>query len=80
MSTQDQVQTRIDFLQEQLNSLEHYLPKTYQFLMAELDSQQRDLVELKIQDFYSNQDNEQQHQNPNTGNPNQTQKSNHKRA
>ena len=74
------VQKRIEFLQEQLNSLEHYLPETYQFLMTELDSQQRDLMELKIQDFYSNQDNEQQHQNPNTGDTDQIQKSDHKRA
>jgi hypothetical protein len=58
MSTQDQVKARIQFLQTQLNSLEHYLPETYQFLMAELDSQQRDLMELKIQDFYKTQDNE----------------------
>jgi hypothetical protein len=80
MSTQEQVQERIQFLRTQLESLDHYLPETYQFLMAELDSQQRDLMELRIQDFYSNQDNEQQHQNPNTGNPNQTQKSNHQGA
>jgi hypothetical protein len=80
MSTQDQVQARIQFLQTQLNSLEHYLPETYQFLMAELDSQQRDLMELKIQDFYTNQTNEQQHQNPDTGDTDQTQKSNHQRA
>ena len=80
MSTQDQVQARIQFLQTQLNSLEHYLPETYQFLMAELDSQQRDLMELKIQDFYTNQTNEQQHQNPHTGDTDQTQTSNHQRA
>ena len=67
MSTQQQIHERIQFLQSQLESLEHYLPETYQFLMAELDSQQRDLMELKIQDFYSNQFNEQQHQNPDTG-------------
>jgi hypothetical protein len=80
MSSQDQIQARISFLRTQLESLDHYLPETYQFLMAELDSQQRDLMELKIQDFYSNQDNEQQHQNPDTGNPDQTQKSDHKRS
>jgi hypothetical protein len=80
MSTQDQVQEQIQFLQTQLDLLDHYLPETYQFLMAELDSQQRDLMELKIQDFYNNQDNEQQHQNPNTGDTDQTQKSNHQRA
>ena len=72
MSTQEKVQERIQFLQTQLESLEHYLPETYQFLMAELDSQQRDLMELKIQDFYSNQNNEQQHKNPDTGDSNQT--------
>ena len=75
-----QVVAKIRFLEDQLISLDHYLPETYQFLMAELDSQQRDLMELKIQDFYSNQDNEQQHQNPDTGNPDQTQKSHHKRS
>ena len=80
MSTQEQVQEQIQFLQTQLDLLDHYLPETYQFLMAELDSQQRDLMELKIQDFYSNQDNEQQHQNPDTGNLDQTQKSDHKRS
>ncbi len=80
MSSQDQVQARISFLQTQLDSLDHYLPETYKFLMAELDSQQRDLMELKIQDFYTNQTNEQQHQNPDTGDTDQTQKSHHKRA
>ena len=58
MSTQEQVQDRITFLQTQLDSLEHYLPETYQFLMAELDLQQRDLMHIKVQDFYSKQDNE----------------------
>jgi len=68
MRSQKQVQERIQFLQTQLESLEHFLPETYQFLMAELDSQQRDLMELKIQNFYNKQDDEQQHQNPDTGN------------
>jgi ABC-type phosphate transport system auxiliary subunit len=52
MSTQEQVQQRINFLQKELDSLEHYLPDTYQFLMAEMDNQQRELVAIKIQDFY----------------------------
>ena len=52
MSTQKQVQQRINFLQKELDSLEHYLPDTYQFLMAEMDNQQRELVAIKIQDFY----------------------------
>ena len=69
MSTQDQVQQRINFLQNELDSLEHYLPDTYQFLMAEMDNQQRELVAIKIQDFYQELSNEQQNQNPPAGNP-----------
>ena len=69
MSTQQQVQQRINFLQKELDSLEHYLPDTYQFLMAEMDNQQRELVAIKIQDFYQELNNEQQNQNPPSGNP-----------
>ena len=69
MSTQNQVQQRINFLQKELDSLEHYLPDTYQFLMAEMDNQQRELVAIKIQDFYQELNNEQQNQNPPAGNP-----------
>ena len=54
-----QVQCRIAFLQEQLDSLEHYLPETYQYLMNEMDTQQRKLMQLKIQSFYEEQSNEQ---------------------
>jgi hypothetical protein len=61
MSTQEQVQERIQFLQTQLESLDHYLPATYQYLMEEMDSQQRQLMKLKIQDFYNNQNNERHH-------------------
>ena len=57
-----QVQCRIAFLQEQLDSLEHYLPETYQYLMNEMDTQQRCLMELKIQSYYQQQSNEQQDQ------------------
>jgi hypothetical protein len=69
MSTQQQVQQRINFLQKELDSLEHYLPDTYQFLMAEMDNQQTELVAIKIQDFYQELSNEQQNQNPPAGNP-----------
>jgi hypothetical protein len=54
-----QVQCRIAFLQQQLDSLEHYLPETYQFLMNEMDTQQQKLMELKIQLYYQQQSNEQ---------------------
>ena len=60
MNPQERIQERIAFLEQQLDSLDHYLPETYQFLMAELDLQQRELMEHKIQDFYWNQTDEQQ--------------------
>ena len=72
-----QVQCRIAFLQEQLDSLEHYLPETYQYLMNEMDAQQRVLMELKIQSYYQQQSNEQQDQNPDTGDSEQDKKSDH---
>jgi hypothetical protein len=70
MKTQEQIQQRINFLQGQLDSLEHYLPETYQFLMEEMDSQQRNLIELKVKDFYKNLSLEQQ--NHNSDLPNQS--------
>ena len=54
MKTREHIQQRISFLQEQIESLEHFLPDTYQFLMTEMDHQQRELMALKIQDFYEN--------------------------
>ena len=48
------IEASINFIQQQLNSLEHYLPETYQYLMEEMDSQQRNLIELKVKDFYKN--------------------------
>ena len=63
MKTQEQIQQRINFIQQQLDSLEHYLPETYQFLMEEMDSQQRNLIELRVKDFYKYLLLEQQNQN-----------------
>jgi hypothetical protein len=76
-SSLHQVQCRIAFLQEQLDSLEHYLPETYQYLMNEMDTQQRVLMELKIQSYYQQQSNEQQEQKPDTGHSEQDPKSDH---
>ncbi len=78
MKPQERIQERIAFLEEQLDSLDHYLPETYQFLMAELDLQQRELMEHKIQDFYWNQTNEQQDPITDSGDQTQGQKSDHK--
>jgi hypothetical protein len=74
-----QIQIRIAFLQEQLDSLEHYLPETYQFLMNEMDTQQRKLMELKIQLYYQQQSNEKYNQDVNTGYSEQNQKSDYQR-
>ena len=64
MKWQQQIEDRIAFLKDQLESLDHYLPETYQYLMAEMDLQQRELMEYKVKDFYWSQENEQQHKNP----------------
>lgn len=72
------IQERIDFLQSQIQSLDHYLPETYQFLMAELDLQKRELMEHKIQDFYRNQTHEQQDQKPDSRDQAEDQKPDHR--
>ena len=66
----ESIEASINFIQQQLDSLEHYLPETYQFLMEEMDSQQRNLIELKVKDFYKNLLLEHQNHNPEL--PNQT--------
>lgn len=78
MTDKQVVERRIEFLQQQLNSLDHYLPETYQLLMAELDSQQRILMEIRIHQFYSEQSNEQQDPLTPIRNQKQSQKSDHR--
>jgi len=41
-------QQKIRFLEDQLVSLDHYLPETYDYLMQELDIQRRLLAELEV--------------------------------
>jgi len=43
-----QTQNKIRFLEDQLVALDHYLPETYEYLMAELDQQRRQLAELEV--------------------------------
>jgi hypothetical protein len=66
----ESIEASINFIQQQLDALEHYLPETYSYLMEEMDSQQRNLIELKIKDFYKNLLLEHQNYNPDL--PNQT--------
>jgi hypothetical protein len=47
-SNKQQVVAKIRFLEDQLISLDHYLPETYEYLMAELDVQKRQLAEIEV--------------------------------
>lgn len=51
---------RVAFLLQQIESLERYLPETYQMLMNELDQQYKQLKHLELKDFYHRQSNAQQ--------------------
>jgi len=46
------LESKIAFLQQQLDSLDHYLPETYQYLIAEMDSQQVLLKQLEVQEHF----------------------------
>ena len=47
------LESKIAFLQQQLDSLDHYLPETYQYLMEEMDTQQVLLKQLEVQDHFA---------------------------
>ena len=47
------LESKIAFLQQQLDSLDHYLPSTYQFLIEEMDSQQILLKHLQVQEHFA---------------------------
>ena len=44
---------KIAFLQQQLDSLDHYLPDTYKFLLEQMDTQQVLLKQLEVQDHFA---------------------------
>ena len=54
-SEKEHIEASINFIKKQLDSLEHYLPETYSYLMEEMDCQQQELMQLKIQEFYRSQ-------------------------
>jgi hypothetical protein len=47
------LESKIAFLQKQLDSLDHYLPETYQYLIAEMDAQQVLLKQLEVQEQFA---------------------------
>jgi hypothetical protein len=52
-SSKHKTQLKIRYLEDQLVSLDHYLPETYDCLMRELDQQKYTLVELEIREKLS---------------------------
>jgi len=64
------IQQKIRFLEDQLVSLDHFLPETYDYLMQELDIQRRLLVELEVLEIFEEIDRDpsliqKKHLNPN---------------
>jgi hypothetical protein len=51
-SERQKLESKIAFLQQQLDSLDHYLPETYQYLMEQMDSQQVLLKQLEVQEHF----------------------------
>jgi len=47
------LESKIAFLQQQLDSLDHYLPETYQYLMEAMDTQQVLLKHLQVQEQFA---------------------------
>jgi hypothetical protein len=63
------IQNKIRFLEDQLISLDHYLPETYEFLMKELDQQRRQLTELEVQETFQQIEADHQHEVPSRPHP-----------
>ncbi len=48
----DCINAKIHYLEDQLGSLNHFLPETYDYLMAELDTQRRLLAEYDVNETF----------------------------
>jgi len=55
-SERQKLESKIAFLQQQLDSLDHYLPETYQYLMEQMDAQQVLLKQLEVQEHFASID------------------------
>jgi hypothetical protein len=51
-ANKSQVLAKIEFLETQLNDLNHYLPETYDYLLQQLDHQKRILAEREVQETF----------------------------
>ena len=52
----DNTLSKIRFLEDQLTTLDHYLPETYEYLMQELDLQKRNLAKIEIEEHFASID------------------------
>ena len=52
-SERQKLESKITFLQKQLDSLDHYLPETNQYLLIEMDAQQVLLKQLEVQEHFA---------------------------
>ena len=52
-SEHQKLESKITFLQKQLDSLDHYLPLAYQYLMEQMDAQQVLLKRLEVQEHFA---------------------------
>ena len=53
LSDKSRAQSKIQFLETQLTSLDHYLPETFEYLIRDLDVQKRLLAELEVQETFN---------------------------
>jgi len=52
-SDRQKLESKIEFLNQQIDLLNHYLPDTYQYLLAEMDNQQMLLKQLAVQERFA---------------------------
>ena len=52
-SDRQKLESKIEFLNQQIDLLNHYLPETYQYLIEEMDNQQVLLIQLEVQERFA---------------------------
>ena len=52
-SDRQKLESKIEFLNQQIDLLNHYLPETYQYLIEEMDNHQVLLKQLEVQERFA---------------------------
>ena len=52
-SDRQKLESKIEFLNQQIDLLNHYLPDTYQYLLEEMDNQQVLLKQLEVHERFA---------------------------